>query len=112
MRSRFPYPEKDTTGSVGRPMPNLDLKLVDENGKDISGYDVRGELCIRGPTVVRGYFENPEANARDWDEDRFFHTGDIAYCDGKTQKWYIVDRKKVGSILIYRPLCFANSYDI
>jgi 4-coumarate--CoA ligase len=96
---RFPYPEKDTTGSVGRPVPNIDLKLVDENGKDISDYDVRGELCIRGPTVVRGYFENPEANKRDWDEDRFFHTGDIAYVDGTTKKWYIVDRKKVGQTL-------------
>lgn len=109
MVSRFPYPEKDTTGSVGRPLPNLDLKLVDENGKDISGYDVRGELCVRGPTVVRGYFENPEANARDWDEDRFFHTGDIAYIDGKTQKWYIVDRKKVGSTLFHCAACFANT---
>lgn len=93
--TRFPYPEKDATGSVGRPIPNIDLKLVDDNGKDISGYDVRGELCVRGPTVVRGYFENPEANERDWDEDRFFHTGDIAYIDGKTNLWYIVDRKKV-----------------
>ncbi len=96
--TRFPYPEKDTTGSVGRPLPNLDLKLVDENGKDISGYDVRGELCIRGPTVVRGYFENSEANARDWDEEDFFHTGDIAYVDGKTKLWYIVDRKKASFI--------------
>jgi long-subunit acyl-CoA synthetase (AMP-forming) len=93
--TRFPYPERDTTGSVGRPLPNIDLKLVDDNGKDISGYDVRGELCVRGPTVVNGYFENPEANGRDWDEDRFFHTGDIAYIDGKTNLWYIVDRKKV-----------------
>ena len=93
--TRFPYPETDTTGSVGRPILNIDLKLVDDSGKDISGYDVRGELCVRGPTVVRGYFENPEANARDWDEDRFFHTGDIAYIDGKTDLWYIVDRKKV-----------------
>lgn len=97
--TRFPYPEKDTTGSVGRPMPNLDLKLIDDAGKDISGYDVRGELCIRGPTVVRGYFENPEANKRDWDSEGYFHTGDIAICDGKTQLWYIVDRKKVrGSV--------------
>ncbi|KAK3697266.1 hypothetical protein LTR37_017578 [Vermiconidia calcicola] len=92
--TRFAYPETDDTGSVGRPMPNLDLKLVDEAGKDISGYGVRGELCIRGPTVVRGYFENPEANKRDWDEDGYFHTGDIAYVDEATKKWYIVDRKK------------------
>lgn len=93
--TRFPWPQTDTTGSVGRPLRNLDLKLVDDEGKDISGYDVRGELCIRGPTVVKGYFENPEANKRDWDEDGYFHTGDIAYIDGKTEAWYIVDRKKV-----------------
>jgi 4-coumarate--CoA ligase len=75
-------------------MPDLDMKLVDELGKDISDFNVQGEICIRGPTVVKGYFENPEANARDWDADNFFHTGDIGYCDGKTKNWYIVDRKK------------------
>lgn len=79
---------------MGRAMPGLDLKLVDENGKDVSGPDARGELCVRGPTVINGYFENPEANARDWDEEGYFHTGDIAYMDGKTELFYIVDRKK------------------
>lgn len=93
--TRFPWPEKDTTGSVGRAMPGLDLKLVDDDGKDVSGPDARGELCIRGPTVINGYFENPEANARDWDSDGYFHTGDIAFMDGKTELLYIVDRKKV-----------------
>ncbi|KAK3676144.1 hypothetical protein LTR78_003894 [Recurvomyces mirabilis] len=92
--TRFPYPDKDITGSVGRPLPNIDLKLVDDSGKDISGYDIRGEICARGPTIINGYFENPEANKRDWDDEGFFHTGDIAYCDGKTKLWYIVDRKK------------------
>lgn len=70
------------------------MKLVDDDGKDITDYDVHGEICIRGPTVVRGYFENPEANKRDWDADNYFHTGDIGYCDRKTKLWYIVDRKK------------------
>ncbi|KAK3049722.1 hypothetical protein LTS18_012697 [Coniosporium uncinatum] len=88
------YPEHDPTGSVGRPIPELDVKLVDEEGRDITGYGVRGEICLRGPTIIRGYFENPEANARDFDEDGFFHTGDVAYCEEKTKLWYIVDRKK------------------
>lgn len=96
--TRHPYPSHDQTGSVGFPIPNLDTKLVDDNGKDITDYDIRGELCVRGPTVIKGYFENPEANARDWDSDGFFHTGDIAFIDGQTKKYYIVDRKKVGSI--------------
>lgn len=89
------YPLDETTGSVGNMLPNMDSKLVDEDGNDISGFDRRGELCIRGPLVCQGYFENPEANARDWDSDGFFHTGDIAYRDGKSKLWYIVDRKKV-----------------
>lgn len=37
---------------------------------------------------------DPQATADSWDEDGYFHTGDIAYCDGETGKWYIVDRKK------------------
>ena len=91
----FPYPEHNTTGSVGRVLPGLDLKLVDDDGNDISGYDVRGEMCIRGPTVINGYLDNPEAN-KSWDENGYFHTGDVMYCDGKTKLWYHVDRKKVG----------------
>lgn len=94
--TRFPWPSFDTTGSVGTPLPNLDIKLVDDAGKDITDFDVRGELCIRGPTVIRGYFENPEANKRDFDEDGYFHTGDIAYVSRISGLYYIVDRKKVG----------------
>ncbi|GAB7360309.1 hypothetical protein MBLNU230_g8066t1 [Neophaeotheca triangularis] len=92
--SRLLHFEMDTTASVGRMLPSIDVKLVDDDGNDISSYDVRGELCIRGPTVIKGYFENPEANKRDFDAEGFFHTGDIAYLDGKSKLWYIVDRKK------------------
>jgi long-subunit acyl-CoA synthetase (AMP-forming) len=45
--------------------------------------------------VIDEYFANPKANADSWDEDGFFKTGDIMYCDRQTKKWYIVDRKKV-----------------
>jgi 4-coumarate--CoA ligase len=93
--TRLRYPTFDNTGSVGTPLPNLDIKLVDDAGKDISGFDVRGELCIRGPTVIRGYFENEEANKRDFDEEGYFHTGDIAYVARVSGLYYIVDRKKV-----------------
>jgi 4-coumarate--CoA ligase len=92
--TRFEYPDEDDTGSVGYFIANIDAKLVDENGKDVSAYDVRGELCVRGPTVIPGYFENDKANAESFDNEGFFHTGDIAYCDAKSKKWYIVDRKK------------------
>ena len=92
--TRFPYPENDFTGGVGRLIPSLEAKLVDDNGKDISAYNVREELCFRGPTVIPGYFENDEANRQSFDEEGFFHTGDIAYCDATNKSFYIVDRKK------------------
>ncbi|CAG8933613.1 unnamed protein product [Penicillium salamii] len=92
--TNFPYPEHDDTGSVGRLIPNLEAKLIDEEGNNISAYGVRGELCIRGPTVTPGYFNNAAANAESFDSDGWFKTGDIAYCDQSTRKWYIVDRRK------------------
>lgn len=94
----FEYPEDDDTGSVGYFRPGTELKLVDEEGNDISGYDVVGEMCVRGPLIIPGYFnadgENGGINRKDWDADGFYHSGDMMYCDGKTKKWYIVDRKK------------------
>lgn len=89
------FPEHDSTGGVGKCLPNVDAKLVDDDGNDITAYDVRGELCVRGPIVVRSYHENEEANRRSFDADGYFHTGDVAYCDGRNRLWYIVDRKKV-----------------
>ncbi|KAJ5115502.1 hypothetical protein NUU61_001261 [Penicillium alfredii] len=92
--TNFPYPEHDDTGSVGRLIPNMEAKLIDGDGRNVSAYGVRGELCVRGPTVTPGYFNNAEANSQSFDPDGWFKTGDIAYCDHKTRKWYIVDRKK------------------
>lgn len=89
------YPEHDPTGSVGRFLPNMDAKLVDDEGNDITEYDVRGELCARGPLIVKGYYNNPRANAGSWDRDGYFHTGDIAMRRRDNGLWYIVDRKKV-----------------
>ncbi|KAL4925699.1 acyl--CoA ligase [Aspergillus undulatus] len=90
----FPYPEGDDTGSVGRLIGNVEAKLVNDAGENISAYNRPGELCVRGPTITPGYFNNAAANAEAFDEEGFFHTGDIAYCDRATRKWYIVDRKK------------------
>ena len=71
--------------SPGRFLPNLDAKIVDEDGRDIIGFGVVGELCVRGPMIVKEYYENEEANRGGWDEDGYFHTGDVAYC-GKESK--------------------------
>jgi acyl-CoA synthetase (AMP-forming)/AMP-acid ligase II len=88
------YPEHDSTGSVGRLLPCMDAKLVDDAGADVTGYDVAGELCVRGPVVVKGYFDDPAANRQAWDADGFFHTGDVAVRRRENGLWYIVDRKK------------------
>ncbi|KAK2756530.1 hypothetical protein FQN54_005423 [Arachnomyces sp. PD_36] len=91
----FYYPETDDTGSVGRQGPNLEMKIIDDNGKNISAYGVRGEMCVRGPSVIKGYLDNPKANAESFDKDGWYKTGDIGYCDSaESRKWYIVDRKK------------------
>lgn len=88
------YPEQDDTGSVGRMLPNCDLKFVDDDGREVSTVNPRGEMCVRGPGVIRGYYQNPEANASSFDADGFYHSGDVGYLDSATGKIYIVDRKK------------------
>lgn len=92
LASVFPYGEADDTGSVGRFLPNLDIKLLDDDGADVTAYGIRGELAIRGPTVIRGYVDVPRS--RDFDAEGYFRTGDILWGDADTGKWYIVDRKK------------------
>jgi 4-coumarate--CoA ligase len=88
------YPEHDPTGSVGRFLPNHDAKIVDDDGRDITDFDVVGELCVRGPCIVKGYFNNAEANQLAFDAEGYFHTGDIAVRKRSNGLWYIVDRKK------------------
>ena len=66
---------------------------MDDDDNEVTDYDVSGELCVRGPTVVPGYLNNPIADEA-FDSNGFYHTGDIGYCDAKSKLWYIVDRKK------------------
>jgi long-subunit acyl-CoA synthetase (AMP-forming) len=88
------WPENDSTGSVGRSLPGLKIKLVEDEDNEINDYNINGELCFRGPTVFSGYLKDPEANASAFDEDGWFKSGDISYCDKESKPWYIADRKK------------------
>jgi 4-coumarate--CoA ligase len=90
--STFAYPESDTTASVGRFLPNIDVKLLDDFGHEITAYDQPGELAIRGPTITRGYLNR--ARDLDFDAEGYFRTGDILYVNKESGKWYIIDRKK------------------
>lgn len=86
--------EHDDTGSVGRQLPSVEIKLIDGDGNAITAYNRPGEVLVRGPAVSQGYHNNTKATANDFSRDGWFHTGDIGYCDEETKKWYIVERKK------------------
>jgi long-chain acyl-CoA synthetase len=77
--------------SVGPPVPVVDLKVVDEDGKELPVGEA-GELWVKGPNVVRGYWENAEATARTF-TDGWLHTGDVAEIDHEGFV-HIVDRAK------------------
>ncbi|PSN43108.1 hypothetical protein C0J52_10474 [Blattella germanica] len=80
-------------GSVGRLVPATSCKVVDlETGKNL-GPNKEGELCFKGPLIMKGYCGNPEATAEMIDKDGFLHTGDIGYYDEDCY-FYIVDRIK------------------
>jgi long-chain acyl-CoA synthetase len=82
-------------GSIGIPVPDTDAKLVDlETGADLPlGGDQQGELYVRGPQVMKGYWNRPEETADTIDADGWLHTGDICKTDADGY-FYIVDRKK------------------
>src|SRR5207248_4422228 len=80
-------------GSVGTPAPNTECKLIDPATGEELGPNQEGEVCVRGPQIMRGYLNNLEATARTIDTDDWLHTGDIGYAD-EDGHFYIVDRVK------------------
>lgn len=86
-------PEEIKPGSVGQCVPNTECKIVGlETGAELeSGQE--GELWVRGPQVMLGYLNRPEATAQTIDTEGWLHTGDIAYADEEGH-FYIVDRAK------------------
>ncbi|MCW8832202.1 MAG: AMP-binding protein [Colwellia sp.] len=80
------------TGSIGLPLPSTEIRLVDENGEQVNG-SAAGEMQVRGPQVMKGYFNRPEATAEVIDSEGWLSTGDIASVDDKGF-FKIVDRKK------------------
>ena len=82
-------------GSIGILLPNLEARLVanDENNITDAAQGEPGELWVRGPTVMKGYLNNPTATASSITADGWFKTGDIAIRDEEGY-YKIVDRKK------------------
>ena len=79
-------------GTIGVPLPETEIKIIDEQGNAL-GIDQPGELCVRGPQVMAGYWQKPEETKNVLSEDGWLKTGDIALlqADGYLR---IVDRKK------------------
>ncbi|GAP67003.1 acyl-CoA synthetase (AMP-forming)/AMP-acidligase II [Mizugakiibacter sediminis] len=80
------------SGSIGLPVPSTDVSIQDDNGRSLPIGEV-GELCVRGPQVMKGYWNRPDETAKVLGADGWLHTGDIARMDERGFV-YIVDRKK------------------
>ncbi|CAH0673970.1 unnamed protein product [Spodoptera exigua] len=84
------------SGSVGMASPGITLKVVDLETRKTVGPNQRGEICLRGPVLMKGYIGVPPSNYLD--EDGFFKTGDLGYFD-EDRYFYIVERLK--EIIVY-----------
>ena len=87
-----PWDLTEFSGTTGLPMPSTDIKLLDDEGREV-GMGEAGEICAKGPQVMSGYWEKPEANAAAFTADGYFRTGDVGVFDEKGLL-KIVDRKK------------------
>jgi acyl-CoA synthetase (AMP-forming)/AMP-acid ligase II len=91
--------ERHRPGSIGPPVPNTECKIVDlQSGAELpAGAD--GEVCVRGPQVMRGYLDDPEATARTIDADGWLHTGDVGRAD---EDGYVVLVDRLKELIKYK----------
>jgi long-chain acyl-CoA synthetase len=88
----FNHPDKERKpGSIGTPIEGVEMKVVDEDGKEVPQGEV-GEIVIKGHNVMKGYWNKPDAT-KESIKDGWFHTGDMAQVD-EDGYFFIVDRKK------------------
>ncbi|MBW8778861.1 MAG: long-chain-fatty-acid--CoA ligase [Burkholderiales bacterium] len=80
------------SGTIGMPMPDTDIALLDDDGNEVPMGE-RGEIAVRGPQVMAGYWQRPDETAKVMTADGFFRTGDVGLVDERGY-FKIVDRKK------------------
>lgn len=80
-------------GSAGQPVFFMEMKLVDDDGNTVTEPFAKGEICARGPNIMKGYWNRPEATADAIDSNGWFHTGDAGYVD-EDGFYFVVDRVK------------------
>jgi long-chain acyl-CoA synthetase len=84
--------DREFTGAVGLPVPSTEVSIRDDDGKDV-GLNTAGEICVRGPQVMQGYWNRPDETAKVMLPDGWLRTGDIGRMD-EAGFVYIEDRKK------------------
>lgn len=72
-----PYEGERLPGHIGQPLPNVSIRIVDEEFKDVSGEE-SGEILVKGPAVFKAYWNKPEETAKAFTDDGWFKTGDVA----------------------------------
>jgi long-chain acyl-CoA synthetase len=87
-----PVTSKEFSGTIGLPLPSIDIAIKDDAGNSLPLGEA-GEICIRGPNVMRGYYRQAEETARAFTADGFMRTGDVGVMDARGYT-KIVDRKK------------------
>ncbi|MEM1082314.1 MAG: AMP-binding protein, partial [Pseudomonadota bacterium] len=87
-----PMDLKDYNGAIGLPISSTECRVIDGEGNDVAVGEP-GELCIRGPQVMKGYWQRPEETAKVLDSEGWLKTGDMAARD-EHGYFFIVDRKK------------------
>ena len=80
------------SGDIGLPLPSTEIRLLDDEGRDVAP-GAPGEICIRGPQVMAGYWQRPDETAKVMTADGFFRSGDIGTMDERGRV-RIIDRKK------------------
>ncbi|WP_024538364.1 long-chain-fatty-acid--CoA ligase [Comamonas badia] len=88
-----PVTSQEFSGTIGVPIPSTWLRILDDDGKDISTSGQPGEIGIKGPQVMAGYWQRPDETAKVMTPDGYFKTGDIGTMDERGY-FKIVDRKK------------------
>ena len=88
-----PVTAKEFTGTIGVPLPNTYMKLLDDEGHEVTTLGQPGEIAIKGPQVMAGYWQRPDETAKVMTEDGYFKSGDVGVMDARGY-FKIVDRKK------------------
>lgn len=88
----IPGAMSDDSGSIGYVLPNTEVKLMSEDGKEVVQENTPGEVWVRGPQIMKEYWRNEQATKESKDSEGWFHTGDVGVKRG--DRFWIVDRMK------------------